>query len=125
MNTDKKVFEKLFSSQKTELASQAYEFALVDDIKAEAANMDGSIAKVKAQFNKAQTAMIQYNDFNRAVAGAANRVVALVKELKDKSKSLGVEAPAAMLALEKDAQSKSKEYIAKFNAVDTAIKGLK
>ena len=27
MNTDKKVFEKLFSEEKTELASQKYEFA--------------------------------------------------------------------------------------------------
>jgi hypothetical protein len=125
MNTDKKVFEKLFSGEKTELASQAYEFALVDDIKAEAATMAGAIEKVKPQFNKAQTAMIQYNDFNRAVAGAANRVIALVKELKDKSKSLGIETPAAILALEKDAQSKYKEYAAKFSAVDTAIKGLK
>lgn len=124
MNTQKKVFEALFSNSKTELASQAYEFALADDIKAEAANMEGIIGKVKPQFNKAQTAMIQYNDFNRAVAGSANRLIALVKDMKEKAKTLGVEPPQAILALEKDAQAKYKMYSAKFNSVDSAIKAL-
>ena len=125
MNTDKKVFEKLFSAEKLELASQAYKFALVDDIKAEASIMLINMEKVKPQFNKAQSAMIIYNDTNRGVAGAANRVINLVKELKDKSKSLGIETPAAILAIEKDAQAKYKEYAAKFNAVDASIKSLK
>lgn len=124
MNTEKQVFNKLFSQEKVELASQNYEFALADDIKAEAASMDGIIAKVKPQFNKAQTAMIQYNDFNRAVAGSANRVIALVKDLKEKSKGLGVEPPQAILALEKAAQANYKLYSAKFSAVDSAIKAL-
>ena len=125
MNTGKKVFEKLFSGEKVELASQAYEFALVDDIKAEASIMLINIEKVKSQFNKAQSAMIIYNDANRAVAGPASRVINLIKELKDKSKSLGVELPASILAIEKDAQAKYKEYAAKFNAVDASIRTLK
>lgn len=124
MNTEKQVFNKLFSNEKVELASQAYEFALADDIKAEASNMEGIIGKVKPQFNKAQTAMIQYNDFNRAVAGSANRLIALVKDMKEKAKTLGVEPPQAILALEKDAQAKYKMYSAKFNLVDSAIKAL-
>lgn len=124
MNTEKQVFNKLFSQEKVELASQAYEFALADDIKAEASNMEGIIGKVKPQFNKAQTAMIQYNDFNRAVAGSANRLIALVKDMKEKAKTLGVEPPQSILALEKDAQAKYKMYLAKFNSVDTAIKAL-
>jgi hypothetical protein len=32
MNTNKKVFEKLFSAEKTELTSHKYEFGILDDI---------------------------------------------------------------------------------------------
>jgi len=42
MNTDKKVFEKLFSNQKVEMSSEKYEFAIIDEFSKSA--QDGKTA---------------------------------------------------------------------------------
>jgi hypothetical protein len=59
MNTDNKVFEKLFSAEKTELASQRYEFAGKD-----ISQIDSDVDKILTSFTKsrniAQEKMIDY-----------------------------------------------------------------
>jgi hypothetical protein len=42
MNTNKKVFEKLFSGEKTELTSQKFEFAIIDEFAK--SGQDGKVA---------------------------------------------------------------------------------
>ena len=124
MNTDKKVFNKLFSTEKVELSSQAYEFALADDIESSRnAGLKGA-DNSKAILNKAETALFQYRDSLANVAVSFNQVLQLVGQLKAKSKELGIDTPPKYLVLEKEANEKFKLYSAKFKAVDATVKSL-
>lgn len=82
MNTQKRVFDKLFSSEKVELASEKFEFALVDDLKADLngivndpiyevysesikVSSDLEILKAKAKDRFATNEKIVQSSFNR------------------------------------------------------------
>ena len=124
MNIENKVFGKLFQDEKLELKSQKVELALADDIEAARntglKNVDGS----KSAFNKAQSVLIQYKDSIANVAVSFNQVLQLIGQMKAKSKELGIEVAPKYLNLEKEANQYSKQYSAKFKAIDAMIKSM-
>lgn len=122
MNTDKKVFEKLFSNLKTELASQEYEFALADDVKAAGKALVDSEAKIKGAKNKAMEAIGNYNQFANGGISLANSLGKLVDQLIAKAKELGVTPPADIVALKQEATAKAKLYGSSLAAAATASK---
>jgi hypothetical protein len=52
MNTDKKVFNKLFSVEKVKLSSNKFEFALIDDLKATLNSLENQIFIDKDIYNE-------------------------------------------------------------------------
>lgn len=52
MNTDKKVFNKLFSAEKVELASEKYDLALIDDLKSILNGLENQIFIDKEIYNE-------------------------------------------------------------------------
>jgi predicted nucleic acid-binding Zn-ribbon protein len=79
MNTDKKVFEKLFSGEKVELESQAYEFAL--DIKGESKKIDDLFSKssqLRSQVLKDATSKL-----NTSVKSMVDIRASLSREMSD------------------------------------------
>lgn len=124
MNTENKVFNKLFKSEKVELESQKYEFALADDIESTRNTALKGADNSKTILNKAEAALFQYRDSLGNVAVSFNQVLQLVGQLKAKSKELGIETPPKYLVLEKEANEKFKQYSAKFKAIDATVKSL-
>jgi hypothetical protein len=122
MNTDKKVFEKLFSSEKTELASQGYEFALADDIKAQAKRLADLESKAKTVKAKAMNAIGEYNLVVTGGISVAKGLGRLVDELIAKSKELGVQPPQNIVALKQEAAAKEKLYNSNLGAAVSASK---
>jgi len=79
MNTNKKVFEALFLNPKTELASQAYEFAL--DIKGESKKIDDLFSKssqLRSQVLKDATSKL-----NTSVKSMVDIRASLSREMSD------------------------------------------
>ena len=124
MQTERKIFEKLFSPDKVELESQRIELALADDIEASRNNALKGADASKAIFNKAQAGLIQYKDALGNVAQASNQVIQLIGQLKNKSKELGIEVGPKYLILEKEANQRSKDFTAKYKAIDAMIKSM-
>jgi DNA-binding SARP family transcriptional activator len=122
MNTEKQVFNKLFSKEKVELASQAYEFALADDIKAAAKALADAESNVKQAKSKAMEAIGNYNQWANGGISRANAVIRLVDDLIAKSKELGVDPPQNMVALKQEASAKSKLYSSNLSAATAASK---
>lgn len=122
MNTDKKVFNKLFSEEKVEMASQSYEFALADDIKAAKAALADAETKIKAAKSKAMEAIGNYNQWSTGGVSRATALVRLVDELIAKSKELGIAPPSDVLAAKQDAAAKAKLYNSSLSAAASASK---
>ena len=122
MNTEKQVFNKLFSKEKVELASQAYEFALADDIKSASAALNDGEAKIKAAKSKAMEAIGAYNQWSTGGIARANALIRLVDQLIAKSKELGITPPSDMLSLKQDASAKLKLYNSSLSAATSASK---
>jgi hypothetical protein len=124
MQTERKVFEKLFSPDKVELESQKVELALADDIEASRNESIKYADSSKALYNKAQAGLIQYVNSLANVVQASNRTVQYIKDLKQKSAGLGVEVGGKWLSIEKEASQQAKDYTAKFKAIDTMVKSM-
>lgn len=122
MNTQKKVFEKLFSNEKVEMASQSYEFALADDVKAASKSLADSEAKIKQAKVKAMQAIDNYNQFANGGISLANSLGRLVDQLIAKSKELGIAPPNDIVALKQEATSKAKLYGSSLAAAASASK---
>jgi len=84
MNTDKKVFQKLFSEDKTELASQKYEFLIYDDVKALATLATATIKKAESADNKAFGLLDSLN----AVISESKQHTATGANLRTRSKAI-------------------------------------
>jgi hypothetical protein len=69
MNTDKKVFEKLFSNEKVELASQKYEFAKkAPQILSEATKIENILVKAGLKMNDMKMSYIKtYQELQSAI----------------------------------------------------------
>jgi DNA-binding SARP family transcriptional activator len=122
MNTDKKVFNRLFSEEKTELGSQAYEFALADDIKAASKALAEIETKIKPAKSKAMEAIGNYNQFANGGIARANALVRLVDELIKKSNELGVTPPSDLVAMKQDAVAKAKLFTSNVSSAASASK---
>lgn len=122
MNTDKKVFNRLFSEEKVELASQEYEFALADDIKAEAKKLTDLEGKAKTIKGKAMGAIGEYNLVSVGGISIAKALGRLVDELILKSKDLGVAPPQDIVALKQFANAKQKSFTSNLAAAESASK---
>lgn len=96
MNTNKKVFEKLFSGEKVELASQKYEFGVYDDIKALVKLADTASSQGKANQEKAFKAMVDLNtliskskDYEKVQKDLLTKSNSIMNMLKTSAKDLG------------------------------------
>lgn len=121
MDTNKKVFNKLFSNEKVELASEKFEFALADDFKSAFDLANGSQAKILSSLvdalGKAQAAL-------KENASQWNKASVIGKQFVDKSKELGIDAPAPILNQIKSSDigiKESQAYIAKISQLMSAF----
>jgi len=94
MNTDKKVFEKLFSGEKTELESHKIELALADDFISIFTKANNEQAKIsQALVDNLAKAANSYkgniDDWSKAQV-IGNQLIA-------RSKEIGVDLPAALI----------------------------
>jgi hypothetical protein len=115
MNTQKKVFEKLFSNGKVELASQAYEFALADDFKNTFNKANDDQAKILTSL---VDALSKAQGLLKENSSQWNKALVIGKQFSDKSKELGVQLPAAILNQIKTSEigiKESQTYIAKIS----------
>lgn len=91
MNTQKKVFEKLFSAEKTELASQKYEFASGD-----LSQIEGDVDKILTNFTKSrnivQEKMIDYKlafkTYEKQIASLKTDAIKLEGDLENVASAL-------------------------------------
>ena len=104
MNTNKKVFDKLFSNEKVELASQKFEFALIDDI----VKYTGAIANdyVRAQ-GLASSAVDNIEPILKNIILKANDNLDKIANVKKMSSDLGIDVPKQII----DAETSSKNQI--------------
>lgn len=101
MNTQKKVFEKLFSNEKVELASQKYEFAkkapqILSEIKKVDDNLKKAEAKIEAIYLSYKKA---YGEFQSAIDSSVNSANSAEKDLlaiMNGLSALGVESKEAL-----------------------------
>jgi hypothetical protein len=94
MQTERKVFEKLFSPDKVELESQKFELALADDFKAIFNKANNDQAKIATRFVDALAKAS--NEFKANLADW-NKAQLLGNQLIQQSKQIGVELPAPFL----------------------------
>jgi hypothetical protein len=100
MNTQKKVFEKLFSSEKVELASEKFEFGVVqDDIKV-VDNAEKSFDDAFGLISSAKQKAIP--NIKNAIA-EANKFLTRLAETKKVAKELGIDLPKEYLGQEQRA----------------------
>jgi hypothetical protein len=94
MNTDKKVFEKLFSSEKVELSSDKYEFALADDFIAVFTKANNDQAKISTTLvdNLAKAA----NSYKGNIDDWSKASV-IGSQLIARSKEIGIDLPPAII----------------------------
>lgn len=114
MNTENKVFNKLFSSEKVELESQKFEFALTDDIENNKKQMLKLSQSASSQMLKAESEVSGYGKIAGDVKGYATLVLQDIAQLKNKAKELGIDLPANILESEKMA----KDYFTKGAAIE-------
>ena len=92
MNTQKKVFEKLFSNEKVELASQEYKFAIIDEF---AKSLTDGKSAANALLDAASKGDAMEKEMN-ALKASFNQQIAIIKK--------------AYSVAEKQEQSQSKLY---------------
>lgn len=102
MNTDKKVFEKLFSKEKLELASEKYEFGVYDDIKALVKLADTASSQGKANQDKAFKVMMDLNaliskskEYDKVQKDLLAKSTSIINLLKSNAKDLGFDYKAS------------------------------
>ena len=92
MNTQKKVFEKLFSNEKVEMASQEYKFAIIDEF---AKSLTDGKSAANALLDAASKGDAMEKEMN-ALKASFNQQIAIIKK--------------AYSVAEKQEQSQSKLY---------------
>ena len=125
MQTERKVFEKLFSPDKVELESQKFELSVATDIEDRRNAGIAEIASSKKLYDKAFNGLFEYRNSLIRISQQASGVLYSIKQLSDKSKELGVEIAPKYLVLQKEAKTQEKDYLTKANAVDAVMKSIK
>jgi hypothetical protein len=102
MNTDKKVFGRLFSDDKLELASQKYQFTIYDDVKALDTLCNATIKKAESADNKAYGLLESLNSviseskqYQATSANLLSRSKAIMATLNENAKNFGFDPKAS------------------------------
>ena len=100
MNTQKEVFNKLFKEEKTELATQKVELALIDDVKSITKELDSILSSMDKEGDelgrllgdaiRKQRVLESLNDKQQA---ASTKAIKITQEVEKASKELGVPNP--------------------------------
>lgn len=85
MNTENKVFNKLFSSEKVELASEKYEFGLAQDMKKSSDDLYNKVSQI-------QSKMIVLGDDLKPLMEKLKGEIQQSITLQAKAKELGVDS---------------------------------
>jgi glutamine synthetase type III len=130
MNTQKKVFEKLFSDEKVELASQKYEFAIYDDVKALLTIANASTKKAQAADQKAfklldslNAAISESKQLAASAADLSKKSSAIMAKLNENAKGFGFDAKSTDAYKLNQDLLKSIEELTKFSGLGKAIAG--
>lgn len=122
MNTQKKVFEKLFSNDKVELASEKYEFALTDEVK-KVINDYYNIAN--SGYKKTGDSLSALRDalsVNNKALSEANKFDSLLTKINQMAKELGIDPNSIeVLSGLKTAISEKKRTLENISAIEKAI----
>lgn len=102
MNTQKKVFEKLFLNEKVELASQKYEFALLDSIVKYSGDIANDYVKVQGVASSARENI--ENALKNIILKSELNLESIAKA-KKMSSDLGIETPKQIIDAETTAKS--------------------
>lgn len=124
MNTDRKVFQKLFSEEKTELGSQKFDFALTDDIKKAQSDLESILGAMAKGKESAYTAVFFFKSLITKSLNTSSIVVDLSKELPAKSKEIGIEVPTLYVEIQKNAIAKQRELQAMLTLVNKILSQL-
>ena len=121
MQTERKVFEKLFTPEKVELELQKIELALTDDVK----SADKYLTASYDEINKVKNSLLDgFRAYKGSIARAldtAHVLYGLSAKLADKSKEFGLEIPQDYINIQKNAQAKQKELQSLFDSVNKAM----
>jgi hypothetical protein len=118
MKTDKKVFNKLFSNEKVELATQKFEFGVIDVILKEKDKASDTFYSAVVLINNARN---NAEDILKNAMLFANGNLEKIAEAKKMSKDLGIEIPKTVLDAEISASNilkKAQSGIAMLKKID-------
>jgi hypothetical protein len=102
MNTQKKVFEKLFSSDKVELASDKYEFGIIQDA---VKNSQDAIKEFQSGADIVFGARSKAEVNLKKAIALGNSFLNNLNEIKKVSKEFGIDLPAEIVREEKFANA--------------------
>jgi hypothetical protein len=100
MNTDKKVFNKLFSTEKVELASEKFEFGVVQDLIKIRQDASDSF---NAGFDLVANAKAKSTPLIKNTISLTNNFLSKLSETKKIADNLGIEMPKEFAGEEKRA----------------------
>ncbi len=118
MNTQKKIFNKLFQSEKLELESQKFEFGVIDVILKERDKASDTFYSAVVLINNARN---NTEDILKNAILFANGNLEKIAEAKKMSKDLGVDVPKNVLDAETSASNilkKAQAGIAMLKKID-------
>jgi len=107
MNAEKKVFSRLFTEEKTELATQKIELSLVDDFN----------SRIDKANNERKSASVMYSKVIGAMEVAQRHLELAVKDgikIDEASKEIGVQSPIDLNKV----KTKAKEFSKVVNALN-------
>jgi uncharacterized phage infection (PIP) family protein YhgE len=136
MNTKKEVFNKLFKEDKTELATQKIELALIDDVNKKANTVvedyraiSKQIQEINERKRKVRSMVMDLEAFAqksksmlKTSLNNASDLSKLISKLESEAKKLGIDYNYDLLAIEekdiKDEVNKLEKLIQEINAKD-------
>jgi len=121
MQTEKLVFEKLFTPDKVELESQKLELALADDLKIAYNKANDDQTKILSNLIDA---LDKVQALLRDNATQWNKASLLGKQMVDKSKEIGIEVPATLLNQIKISDTGAKESQTYFTKIGQLISSI-
>jgi predicted transcriptional regulator len=130
MNTQKQVFNKLFSNEKVELASQKFEFAIYDDVKALLNIASASVKKADAADQKAfklkdslNATISESKQLSASAADLTKKSNAIMAKLKENAKMFGFDIKTTDAYKLNEELLRSIEALGKYSGLGKVIAG--
>ena len=118
MNTQKKVFNKLFKEEKTELAAQKVELALIDDV-------EKGLDSVISRKNRIVNQIIKLSSDLLDLTADCQQVLSMAKKGENSAKELGVEDVRKMFGARSDEAKYYKDVLGKAaNKIESAARSI-